>query len=397
MRVYEKSVIKVNASTENGKVVLDIEGPLSAVASPVIKRINKIFQEEKPIRADEENIIFSTWSPPIPSTAFNRLISAQIGAVMKKRIPDQFSIGITDKCPYNCIHCGAAGIVADPELSIEEINRAVGEAIELGTYSVQFDGGETMLRSDIADMVASVDKTRAIATCFTSGFRLTPERAQDLKNAGLFATHISIDSPFESEHDRVRGREGAYQNAMDGIQNSLDAGILTDMFVVVSPDNIDDLEDFYGLAESLGMHEMSIYEIIAVGRWLEREDETISQKDVSRLEKFQKEKNMASDGPRVTAFPYFMGPDQFGCFAGRRWIHVTSGGDVMPCAYTPLAFGNIREDALADIWKRMGKHSAYKGSAEYCMMRNPEFRKEYIHTIPKDATIPLRIDLQEKN
>ncbi|NYT19468.1 MAG: radical SAM protein, partial [Methanosarcinales archaeon] len=73
MRVYEKSVIKVNASTENGKVVLDIEGPLSTVASPVIKRINKIFQEEKPIQADEDNIIFSTWSPPIPSTAFNRL------------------------------------------------------------------------------------------------------------------------------------------------------------------------------------------------------------------------------------------------------------------------------------------------------------------------------------
>ncbi|AKB85741.1 radical SAM protein [Methanococcoides methylutens] len=397
MRVYEKSVIKVNASTENGKVVLDTEGPLSAVASPVIKRINKIFQEEKPIRADDENIIFSTWSPPIPSTAFNRLISAQIGAIMKKRIPDQFSIGITDKCPYNCIHCGAAGIVADPEMTVEEINRAVEEAIDLGAYSIQFDGGETMLRGDIVDMVANVDKTRAIATCFTSGFRLTKERATDLKNAGLFATHISIDSPFESEHDRVRGREGAYQNAMDGIKNSLDAGMLTDMFVVVSPDNIDDLEDFYGLAESLGMHEMSIYEIIAVGRWLEREDETISQKDVDRLEKFQKEKNRTVDGPRVTAFPYFMGPDQFGCFAGRRWIHVSSGGDVMPCAYTPLAFGNIREDSLEDIWKRMGKHSAYKGSAEYCMMRNPEFRKKYIHTIPKDAIVPLRIDLQEKN
>ncbi|MEL4305488.1 radical SAM protein [Methanococcoides sp. LMO-2] len=397
MRVYEKSVIKVNASTENGKVVLDTEGPLSAVASPVIKRINKIFQEEKPIRADDENIIFSTWSPPIPSTAFNRLISAQIGAIMKKRIPDQFSIGITDKCPYNCIHCGAAGIVADPEMTVEEINRAVEEAIDLGAYSIQFDGGETMLRGDIVDMVANVDKTRAIATCFTSGFRLTPERATDLKNAGLFATHISIDSPFESEHDRVRGREGAYQNAMDGIKNSLDAGMLTDMFVVVSPDNIDDLEDFYGLAESLGMHEMSIYEIIAVGRWLEREDETISQKDVDRLEKFQKEKNRTVGGPRVTAFPYFMGPDQFGCFAGRRWIHVSSGGDVMPCAYTPLAFGNIREDSLEDIWKRMGKHSAYKGSAEYCMMRNPEFRKKYIHTIPKDAIVPIRVDIQERN
>ena len=137
---------------------------------------------------------------------------------------------------------------------------------------------------------------------------------------------------------------------------------------------------------------MSIYEIIAVGRWMTHEDEVISQKDVSRLEKFQKEMNRKTDGPRVTAFPYFMGPDLFGCFAGRRWIHVTSGGDVLPCAYTPISFGNIREESLANIWKRMGKHSAYKGSADYCMMRNPEFRKKYIHTIPESEPVPCRID-----
>jgi len=396
MRVYDKSVIKVNASTENGKVVLDTEGPLSAVSKPVIKRINKIFREEKPILVDDENIIFSTWVPPVPSPAFNRVISAQIGAVMKKRIPDQFSIGITDRCPYNCIHCGAAGIVADPEFTLEEINRVVDEAVDLGAYLISFDGGETMVRSDIVDMVASVDKTKAIATCFTSGFKLTPERARDLKNAGLYSAHISVDSPDEKEHDRVRGREGAFQNSMTGIKNTLDAGIMADMFVVVSPDNIDDLEEFYTLADDLGMQEMSIYEIIAVGRWLDHEDETLTKKDVVRLERFQKSKNKETDGPRVTAFPYFNGPEQFGCFAGRRWMHVAAGGDVMPCAYTPLSFGNVREDGLAEIWKRMGKHAAYKGSADYCMMRNPEFRKEYIHTIPKDAQIPLRVDLQYK-
>ena len=54
------------------------------------------------------------------------------------------------------------------------------------------------------------------------------------------------------------------------------------MFVVVSPHNIDDLEEFYNLAADLGMHELSIYEIIAVGRWLDHEDEVIGEKDVSQ-------------------------------------------------------------------------------------------------------------------
>lgn len=391
MRVYDSPVLKVNASTENEKMVLDAEGPLSQLAKPFLKRINGIFAEEKPISITEDEIIFSTWIPPIPGPIFSRVISAEIAAIRKKRVPDQFSIGITARCPNRCIHCGAADIKPEKELTLEEICNAIDQSLDLGTYLVSFDGGETMLRNDLVEMVARVDKSRAIATCFTSGFKLSEERARELKKAGLYAARISIDSPFETEHDRVRGRDGAYRDAITGIKNARDAGILTDMFVVVSPHNIDHLEEFYNLAADLNMHELSIYEIIAVGRWLDHEDEVISEKDVSRLEKFQKSMNSKPEGPRVTAFPYFMGPSLFGCFAGRRWMHAASDGEVMPCAYTPLSFGNICEEPLETIWKRMGKHSAYKKDTPYCMMRDPDFRKEYIRTIPQGAKIPYRL------
>lgn len=391
MRVYDSPVLKVNASTENEKMVLDAEGPLSQLAKPFLKRINNIFADEKPISMTEDKIIFSTWIPPIPGPVFSRVINAEIAAIRKKRVPDQFSIGITARCPNRCIHCGAADIKPEKELTFSEISNAIDQSLDLGAYLVSFDGGETMLRDDLVEMVSRVDKSRAIATCFTSGFRLSEERAKELKAAGLYASRISLDSPFEAEHDRIRGRSGAYSDAISGIKNASAAGILTDMFVVASPHNIDDLEEFYNLATDLGMHEISIYEIIAVGRWLDHEDEVIGEKDVSRLEKFQKTMNSKPEGPRVTAFPYFMGPDLFGCFAGRRWMHVASDGEVMPCAYTPLSFGNICEEPLEAIWKRMGKHTAYKKDASYCMMRNPDFRKQYIHTIPQGAKIPYRL------
>lgn len=391
MRVYDSPVLKVNASTENEKMVLDAEGPLSQLAKPFLKRINKIFEEEKPISVNENEIIFSTWIPPIPGPVFSRVISAEIASIRKKRVPDQLSIGITARCPNRCIHCGAADIKPERELTLDEISRAVDQGLDLGSYLISFDGGETMLRNDLVEMVTRVDKSRAIATCFTSGFRLSEERARELKAAGLYASRISLDSPFEAEHDRIRGREGAYRDAIAGIKNAETAGILTDMFVVVSPHNIDYLEEFYNLAADLEMHELSIYEIVAVGRWLDHEDEVITEKDVSRLERFHKSMNSRPEGPRVTALPYFMGPSLFGCFAGKRWIHIASDGEVMPCAYTPLSFGNICEDSLETIWKRMGKHDAYRKDAAYCMMRNPDFRKEYIHTIPQGARIPYRL------
>ncbi len=392
MRVYDKSVIKIDAGIDNGKVVLESEGALNPIAKPIIGKINGIFQEEKPIYVDDEEIVFSTWVPPVPGDVFNRLISAEINAILKRRVPDQLSIGITSRCPNNCIHCGAADIAVKTELTIEQINSAVSQSVELGSYYVSFDGGETMMRNDLTEMVKAVDKSKAVAACFTSGFRLTEERAQDLKAAGLYATHISIDSPREEEHDRIRGREGAFKDSLQGIKSTLEAGMLADMFVVISPHNIDELEDFYGLTESLGMHELSIYEIVAVGRWLEHEDEVISDSDVKMLGRFQKEKNRRSEGPRVTALPYFMGPDQFGCFAGRRWMHIAPGGDVLPCAYTPLSFGNIVEEELNVIWKRMGQHEAYRKNASFCRMRDPGFRQKYIHVIPKNASLPLRVD-----
>ncbi|HWR26232.1 MAG TPA: radical SAM protein [Methanosarcina sp.] len=391
MRVYDSQMLKINASTENEKMNLHAEGPLSQLVKPFLKRINNIFAEEKPILMGEEEIIFSTWVPPIPGPVFSRSIGAEIAAIRKKRVPDQFSIGITARCPNRCIHCGAADIKPERELTLDEICNAIDQSLDLGTYLISLDGGETMLRDDLVDMVASVDKSRAIATCFTSGFRLSEEKAKALKAAGLYAARISLDSPFEAEHDRIRGRTGAYRDAISGIKNAKDADILTDMFVVVSPHNIDNLQDFYNLAADLGMNEISIYEIIAVGRWLDHEDEVIGEKDVFRLEKFQKAMNSKPEGPRVTAFPYFMGPSLFGCFAGRRWMHVASDGEVMPCAYTPLSFGNISDEPLETIWKRMGKHSAYKKDTSYCMMRNPAFRKKYIHTIPEGAKIPYRL------
>lgn len=382
MRIYDRKLLKLDAQMENGHLQLEPSGPLGKLAEPFLGTMNDFFKDERPITIGDDQIIFSTWIPPIPSPAFERLIDAHKASLVNRRVPDQLSIGVTMRCPNDCLHCGAAGIEADPELSLGEVNRVVDEALDMGAYLVSFDGGEPMLRRDLADMISHVDKTRAVATTFTSGFNLTQDRAQKLADAGLYAARISLDSPFEVDHDHFRQRDGAYRDAIRGIENAQKAGILVDMFVVVSPQNIDHLEDFYSLAADLGVDEISLYEIVAVGRWLDREDETLTESDVERLKHFQKQKNQREDGPRVTAFPYFMGPELFGCFAGRRWAHVTAAGDVLPCAYTPISFGNVRDVSLEDAWKRMGQ--VYRWSADSCRMRDPKFREEYVHPIPDD-------------
>jgi len=110
MRVYENPLLKLNVSVHDNNVRLDAEGALSLPAKLVLKKINRVFADEKPIRSNEEELIFSTWAPPIPSIPFARMISAEVGALLTKRVPDQTSIGITMQCPNKCIHCGASDI-----------------------------------------------------------------------------------------------------------------------------------------------------------------------------------------------------------------------------------------------------------------------------------------------
>lgn len=375
MQIVEKPLLKIEASTEGRGIRLRSKGPLGTVAKPVIELINRVFADEKPVSSGPDKFIFSTWIPPAPSPAFDRMLSAQVGALTGRRVPDQFSIAIMRACPNDCIHCSAPSRQGEV-LGEDMIKKALGEALDMGSYLITFDGGEPMLRRELPSLVSQVD-SRAIATTFTSGHGLTPELAGELKRAGLYAVRVSIDSPHEAEHDRVRGRKGAFKDALSGIKNALDAGLLVDLFMVTSPSNIDSLDDVFILAEDMGVHELSLYDIVAVGRWSSHLDEVLSKEDIQRLEAFQKAKNRSS-GPRVTAFPYLLGPKMFGCFAGRRWIHVDAAGEALPCAYMPLTFGNIKERSLRDIWKEMSKYRWFSGRCS-CQMKDPAFREAHRH------------------
>lgn len=377
MQIAKKPLLRIEVSAEGKGVRLRPEGPLAPLAGPVIDRINNLFADEKPISPGPDRFIFSTWIPPAPSHAFDRMLSAQVGALTRRRVPDQFSIAVTRACPNNCIHCSAP-VRHGEILDSETIRRAIGEALNMGSYLITFDGGETTLREDLPELVSSVDES-AIATAFSSGYRLTPDLARKLRQAGLYAVRISIDSPVEAEHDRVRGRKGAFQDALSGARAALDAGLLVDLFMVTSPHNIDQLEDAFSLACDLGAHELSLYEIVAVGRWASHEDEVLDAEDVQRLERFHKEMNRG-EGPRVTALPYLLGPEMFGCFAGRRWIHVDAAGEALPCAYMPISFGNIKTKSLRDIWRDMSRYKWFTGRCS-CQMRDPKFREAHRHIL----------------
>lgn len=293
--------------------------------------------------------------------------------MLGKMIPDQVTISITEECPNNCIHCALPDTKNREKLAPEIVKSTINQVLEMGTTFVIFDGGEPLTYPGLEDLIRYVNPEKAITGMFTSGVGLTEERASSLKEAGLYSLTVSFDSAYEDKHDYVRGRKGVFKSAVEAVKNGINAGLLVNIYVVLSRDNVKELEELYALASELGVHELSFYEIVPTGRWMDHASEIMTPKDLRKFENFvsvAREK----EGPRIFPIPQVM--KTTGCMAGRKWLHITPEGNVLPCACIPIPYGNVHRDRIKDVWKKIREDPAY--NAKCCLMRNPEFREKYL-------------------
>lgn len=350
-----------------GGMRLVASGPLSTACWPALNCINERLREEKPARIDENSVIASTWLPPIPGRVFNRLIRAEVSCALGKYVPETVSIEITRECKCNCEHCTVSE--GEGEMTTDQIKCIIDQGLDMGAFIITFTEGDPMLRDDIFELVEYVDKNRAVVNLFTPGTEMTPEKAVQLKDAGLHNLLISIYSTDPAKHDETRRLEGAYGKAVAAIEMGLDAGLLVTMTTHISPGRIHELPGLYDLAGRLGVHEFSIWESVArrPGDAVISEDERMVILDMHRTH------NLPGTGPRVFANSFFEG-EMLGCLAGRRWAHVCVDGSVKACPYIPFEFGNVLDGkGLESAWKTIRSLKDFKGRRNLCMMQDPLF------------------------
>jgi MoaA/NifB/PqqE/SkfB family radical SAM enzyme len=370
---YKSPLLKVHIEIEDGYMRMKTSGAASSLMRKTLEKNLSIFEGEKPAKVEEDKLICSTWMPPVPSPAFDRLVKSQLFSVVGKMIPDQVTISITEECPNSCIHCALPDTKNKAKLSPQSVKSTIDQVLEMGTTFVIFDGGEPLTYPGLEELIRYVDPEKAITGMFTSGVGLTEEKAASLKEAGLYSLTVSFDSSYEDKHDYIRGRKGVFRSAVEAAKNGLKAGLLVNIYVVLSRENVNELEELYALASELGVHELSFYEIVPTGRWIDRASEIMTPKDLRKFENFVS-RAREKEGPRVFPIPQIM--KTTGCMAGRKWLHITPEGNILPCACIPISYGNVHRDKVKEIWKKIREDPAY--NARCCLMRNPEFREKYL-------------------
>ena len=192
----------------------------------------------------------------------------------------------------------------------------------------------------------------------TTGEGLTAERAQSFRDSGLFAVGISLDSDQETEHDRSRGRPGAFRSALAALRVARESGLYPYVVSVATREFLQRSRflPFLRFAAEAGALEVHLLEPSATGKLAGRTEVLLTAAERQQIFEYQAEAAQRADLPILSSFAYLESPESFGCGAGLTHLYIDGSGEVCPCNLVPLSFGNIAREPLGSILGRMGQH-----------------------------------------
>jgi len=166
---------------------------------------------------------------------------------------------------------------------------------------------------------------------------------------------LRLDHFRAEEHDRIRATAGAFDQALAAIRACLDAGIYTAAQTVPEPPLLCDgaLEQFLDFCRGLGIHDVMLLEPMPVRRG--SPCAPLDEPSRQRLRELHLRAVRDPALPKVTTMSFLEGPQFLGCQAGFTFLYVGTNGEVFPCDFAPLSFGNIHETGLDEILARLAR------------------------------------------
>jgi len=393
----EFEFFKLETEMQGDKIIGRAKGAWADLLQPFVDQFFGKLNQLKVIAKKDGANVYNLYNPPQPTEAGLRFITRKLRMTLeKKAYPVTANLAITHRCQCKCVHCSADPFVNPnrEELSTEEIKTVVDGALDLGASLVIYVGGEPMLRKDLYELIEYVDKSKAIVMIFTNGLLLTEDNCKRLADAGLFSLNISIDSASPNLHDRLRGVKNLYKRAFDGAARARKYGILTGISTYTTHERLKngDTERLLQIAQREGFHEVTIFDCIPSGKFL---------KDTSVILTPEEKKEVIALGRKYREMNHPMGvnvmaeinsPEGVGCYGAASQFYMTAYGDINPCDFNPICFGNVREMPIQAIWDKMVSHPDFCYRHPTCRMQTPSYRKKYIDPLPDNPQLPVRIE-----
>lgn len=276
--------------------------------------------------------------------------------------PTVIDLQLTQRCRMACPHCYMSSTPTGRDLPLEEAQRVVRSAAEIGVCQIAIGGGEPLLHPHFAELLYSARECGVMPNLTTTGDGLTPRTAKAMADC-CGAVALSLEGVFE-DFDRRRKRGFAHFQAVH--EEFRAAGIPTVFQIALSAENLASLprivdyclscEDLYGVL-------FLAYKAIGRGEGFQTPLSKVSPELIFPLlrDAFLKLSEKTRVGYDCCLTPGIVGMDAAfgyndpsvveGCSATRTSMGVTIDLDVVPCTFLGnRVLGNLREESLLEIW-----------------------------------------------
>lgn len=279
---------------------------------------------------------------------------------------ERIVLEVTEACPHRCVHCynywreHRAPAVSNDTLSRQEILRLVGRIKrDAPLKQVGISGGEPLLRPDVAGICADLTDQGLGAVVITSGALLTPPRTRRFPEGTIF--EITLFSADAALHDRIAGREGAFQKVLEGAVCALKHRHRLAVAVVVHRLNAHDVQRALELGIALGADGFLLNRI-NFSRFTFAQADTLAPTPGQLREALDAANAVAGDygasiAVSVPIPPCVVDPTpyehlHFGwCPRGSpdAYYTVSHNGLLRPCNHSSLILGDLRRRSFAQL------------------------------------------------
>ncbi len=309
-------------------------------------------------------------------------------------------ISVTAACRYNCPHCYQK-FDKGKDVDIDVLVETVKKLQDKGIAFFNIEGGEPFLVFDRLLKVCNALDDRSEILINSTGDGMTLERLTKLNaRNNLLGIMFSLHTDSPEKLNQFMGVDEAWKNLENGIRLCHQAGIPVMFNTCLLKDAFRD-GTFERILEVSKDFNGSILQLIKpkpAGGWLDTTLEKFTQEDIDQLLTKVDDYNLSSKHKSDTAVYAMIREESkefFGCTAGAiDRFYINAKGDLQPCEFLNISFGNIQHDDFDVIYNKMRTVFDHPSSCQLC--------EKYAHVVyelkkkNKLQSLPLPPDISEE-
>ncbi|MBY6240249.1 pyrroloquinoline quinone biosynthesis protein PqqE [Methylosinus sp. Sm6] len=279
---------------------------------------------------------------------------------------------LTHRCPLQCPYCSNPLELerSNTELTAAEWGETFRQAASIGALQLHLSGGEPTLRRDLEEILGYAVEAGLYSNLVTSAVLLTRERLQRLAEIGLDHVQVSVQDVVAESSDRISAFEGGVERKRDVARWAREFGLGLTINAPIHRQNIDHLPQIIDFAVEVGAQRLEVAHIQYYA-WAQLNRAALIPtretflETVGIVDAAKKRLQGVLNFDFVIHDHYASRPKPCTGGWGRSIMVVTPSGKALPChaaqTIPSLAFDNVRERSLADIWRKSAAFEAFRG------------------------------------